>query len=154
MMIAYYLLLVTAVSFATAAPSKDGNLTVISLKPDELLAEYRTDEKKGVTVISKTVDEKHHLSITSIDGEVLVSAKSGAGNSGTLWNIVGYNILAPNNTQISDVHEYLVPPEDAKSIEEQLESGHISNELIESLETGAIKEAKLAAFSDLLHVAR
>lgn len=148
--ITHLLLLVSAVlSFVAAAPGENGKLKVISLKPDELLAEYRTGDEEGVAVISKTTDKKHHLSIKTIDGDVLISVKSGAGNSATLWNIVGYNILSQDNIRLSHVDEYLVPPEAAKSVEEQLESGHISKKLIHTLETGAIDEAKRSAFSNL-----
>ena len=61
--ISHLLLLVTAVSFASAAPEQNGKLQIVSLSPDKLRAVYHISAGEGIEVTSEVTDLENHLSI-------------------------------------------------------------------------------------------
>ena len=152
--IACFLLLFSAVSLSTAAPEQDGKLHILSLSSDKLRAVYHLSAQEGIEITSQVSEEESHLSITTLAGEQLVSARSVADSSDIFWKIMGYSIFLHNNslelqdggTQ-RDMLEYVVPSTAADHVEKEMKKHHITPKLLRTLNTENVEQTKQSAFS-------
>ena len=154
--IACFLLLFSAVSLSTAAPEQDGKLHILSLSSDKLRAVYHLSAQEGIEITSQVSEEESHLSITTLAGEQLVSARSVADSSDIFWKIMGYSIFLHNNslelqdggTQ-RDMLEYVVPSTAADHVEKEMKKHHITPKLLRTLNTEIVEQTKQSAFLEL-----
>ena len=154
--IACLLPLFSAVSLSTAAPEQDGKLHILSLSSDKLRAVYHLSAQEGIEITSQVSEEESHLSITTLAGEHLVSARSVADSSDIFWKIMGYSIFLHNNslelqdggTQ-RDMLEYVVPSTAADHVEKEMKKHHITPKLLRTLNTENVEEMKRSAFLEL-----
>ena len=146
-------LLVTAVAFTSAAP-RDKKLQILSLSAHELRALYHTSSDEGIELLSEVSDKFHHLSINTLDGTQLVSARSSSDTGAAVWKIMDSTILLHSSggkEERAGIMEYAVPSAFTARLEKEMKrNNYISKKLLNSLDTASTAEVKHSAFSKLL----
>ncbi len=151
MQIALQLLLLTTVTFLSAAPRNTGKLRILSRSNKDLRALYRTSANKGIELRSEINDKFQKISITTLDGTQLVSAKSSSTNGASVWKVMGSTIFLHSTN--GGRTEYAVPPASTSRLEKEMQrDSPFSAKLLKTLDSSETKtiEIKRAAFAKLL----
>lgn len=155
-MIPHLLLLFAVVTYTTAAPKnreEEGKLRILSRSQEKLQAIYYVTPEEGIQVVSEESDRNKYVSISTLDGMQLVSARFSISGSGALWKILGYSFFLYNNTVRMGRHivePYIVPPATTGLAEKEVKRDHFTTKLFRTLETDNINETKTSALSELL----
>ena len=158
-MLQLVLQLVLLVALASAAPKgredHPGQLQILSISQQELRALYYTSTGQGIELLSEVSDRFHHLSINTLDGTQLVSARSSSDTGAAVWKIMDSTILLHSSggkeEERAGIMEYAVPSAFTARLEKEMKrNNYISKKLLNTLDTASTAEVKRSAFSKLL----
>lgn len=153
------LLLFAVLTLALAAPGQsqeqgNGRLRVLSFSAQKLHAIYHTaaGADEGLQVLSEDNSQDKYVTISTLDGEELISAQFSSSETSVLWKILGYSFFLHKEGIYGGrtrTDAYVVPSSQVRLMKKGMKRNRFTSKLLRTLDTEHANETKETAFLEL-----